>query len=75
MASTFFCCGLIPPLVRIYPKCLLRTEERLSRIDFKSDVAQSDENLLMFVQVIIMAALGDDQKVVNVHPYILQSSH
>jgi hypothetical protein len=53
----------------------LRTEEGLSRIDFKSGIVQLHEILLKFIQVIIMAALGDDQKVINACPYVLQSSH
>ncbi len=37
--------------------------------------AQTNEHLIKFAQVIIMAAFGDDQKVVFVRPNILQSSH
>jgi hypothetical protein len=35
---------------------------------------QSNENLFKFAQVIIMAALGDDQKVISVCPNVLQGS-
>ncbi len=57
-----------------YLFCLLHAEEQLSRIELQSCVAQSDKNLFKLIQMIIMAAMCNDQKVVNVRPHVLQSS-